>query len=256
MQEIFANLTHEQLKKNKEIGCQLREARENLKYTLDYVSGVIRIPVHSIQQLEKGNFGALESVIFLKGFLRNYCNFIKVDSAPFFEVINEFIFDTAKPNQPFSSTSIQNKNIWKKPFLVNFLFSAIVVGAVSVGIYFLFFFNLAQKEQVKLQNIKSNISQKQEQPQNLEANSYALSLSAKKDGWVRISANENRLFEIFLKAEVKYRWNVKKTFSITLATADLAEVLLNDKKPKDIAGKNELLFLDINSFSLADEQGG
>ena len=39
MQEIFTNLSHEQLKKTKEI-YQLREARENLRYTLDYVSDV------------------------------------------------------------------------------------------------------------------------------------------------------------------------------------------------------------------------
>ena len=101
MQEI---LTHEQLKKAKEIGYQLREARENLRYTLDYVSDVIRIPVRSIQQLEEGDFGALESV-FLKGFLKNYCTFIKVDSAPFFEIINEFISDTTKPRQTGTSFS-------------------------------------------------------------------------------------------------------------------------------------------------------
>ena len=33
--------------------------------------------------LEEGNFGVLESIVFLKGFLKNYCNFIKIDSASF-----------------------------------------------------------------------------------------------------------------------------------------------------------------------------
>ena len=217
---------------------------------------LLRIPVHIIQQLEEGNFGVLESIVFLKGFLKNYCNFIKIDSAPFLEVINDLISVTVKSNQPFDSIPTKNKNIWKNPFLVNFLLSAIVVGAAAVIIYLLFFFNLAQKEQVNLQNIENNSSQKQEQSQDSEIDSLVLSLSAKKDGWVRISANENRLFEIFLKADVQYRWNVKKTFSIILATADLAEVLLNDKKPKNIANKNEMLFLDINSFYLINDQGG
>ena len=56
MQEIFTNLSHEQLKKTKEIGYQLREARENLRYTLEYVSDLENRkvpPVRSIQQLER-----------------------------------------------------------------------------------------------------------------------------------------------------------------------------------------------------------
>ena len=209
MQEI---LTHEQLKKAKEIGYQLREARENLRYTLDYVSDVIRIPVRSIQQLEEGDFGALESV-FLKGFLKNYCTFIKVDSAPFFEIINEFISDTTKPRQTGTSFSTGDKNVWQNPFFLNLLFSAVAIGIVTVSIYFLFFFNFIQKEQVKLQDISQDTSPQQEQVP--EPSNLVLSVVAKKDAWARISANENRLFEIFLKKEVKYRWNVKKNFALS-----------------------------------------
>ncbi len=248
MQEIFSHLTHEQLKKAKEIGYQLRESRENLRYTLDYVSEIIRIPVHSIQQLEEGDFGALESVVFLKGFLKNYCNFIKVDSAPFLKTINEFISDATKSKQVVSA---RDKNIWQNPFFLNLLFSVVAVGAVMVGIYFLFFFNFVQKEQIKLQGISKNTPPKQEQTP--EFSSLVLSVIAKKDGWARISANENRLFEIFLKKEVNYHWNVKKNFAIILSSADSAEVLLNDEKHKNETAKNELLFLDINSFSLNDE---
>ena len=163
MQEI---LTHEQLKKAKEIGYQLREARENLRYTLDYVSDVIRIPVRSIQQLEEGDFGALESV-FLKGFLKNYCTFIKVDSAPFFEIINEFISDTTKPRQTGTSFSTGDKNVWQNPFFLNLLFSAVAIGIVTVSIYFLFFFNFIQKEQVKLQDISQDTSPHQAQDPNV-----------------------------------------------------------------------------------------
>ena len=253
MQEIFTNLSHEQLKKTKEIGYQLREARENLRYTLDYVSDVIRIPVRSIQQLEEGDFSVLESV-FLKGFLKNYCTFIKVDSAPFFEIINEFISDATKSGQEGVPLSTGDKNIWQNPLFLNLLLSAGAVGIVSISIYFLFFFNFVQKEQIKLQDISQNtpLNKEPEQLQDKEYDNLVLSVVAKKDAWARISANENRLFEIFLKKEVKYRWNVKKNFAIILSTADSAEVSLNDKKFKNVTNENEILFLDLNSFDLND----
>ena len=121
---------------------------------------------------------------------------------------------------------------------------------MTVSIYFLFFFNFIQKEQVKLQDISQDTSPQQEQVP--EPSNLVLSVVAKKDAWARISANENRLFEIFLKKEVKYRWNVKKNFAIILSTANSAEVSLNDKKFKNVTNENEILFLDINSFDLND----
>ena len=180
MQEIFTNLSHEQLKKTKEIGYQLREARENLRYTLDYVSDVIRIPVRSIQQLEEGDFSVLESV-FLKGFLKNYCTFIKVDSAPFFEIINEFISDATKSGQSGVPLSTGDKNIWQNTLFLNLLLSAGAVGIVMISIYFLFFFNFVQKEQINDISQNTPLNKEPEQLQDKEYDNLVLEFSCFKN---------------------------------------------------------------------------
>ena len=195
-----------------------------------------------------------------KGSLSYYiqnCHFIQLDSTPFFETINRFISqttpdavsDTTQSSHTNSSFLTKDKDIWQRPFLRNLVLAALVVVLVTMVIYFLFFFNFAQKEQVKLQNVKKNAVQTQEITSTPETDSLVLSIIAKKDGWARISSNKNRTFEIFLKEEVKYRWNVKEDFSIILSIADLAEVLLNDKKIQNVISNSGLLFLDINSFA-------
>lgn len=63
-----------------DIGRQLRESREKLGLTLEEVERHTRIRVHHLEALERGDFAALPSSVQARGFLRNYAEFLGLDS--------------------------------------------------------------------------------------------------------------------------------------------------------------------------------
>jgi|Deesub1362A_J573_1020465.scaffolds.fasta_scaffold01973_6 transcriptional regulator with XRE-family HTH domain len=62
------------------IGKKLQEARERLGLSLDEVEQATRIRLHHLQALERGDLTALPSPVQARGFLRNYADFLGLDS--------------------------------------------------------------------------------------------------------------------------------------------------------------------------------
>jgi cytoskeletal protein RodZ len=63
----------------KTIGEILRAAREDKKLTVEQVNRETRISVQTIRSLERDDFGGFPSETYLKGFLRNYADFLGLD---------------------------------------------------------------------------------------------------------------------------------------------------------------------------------
>jgi cytoskeletal protein RodZ len=73
----------------KTVGEILRGAREEKKLTIEQVNRETRISVQTIRSLEGDDFGAFSSETYLKGFLRNYAEFLGLDSARLWEMIGQ-----------------------------------------------------------------------------------------------------------------------------------------------------------------------
>jgi cytoskeletal protein RodZ len=63
----------------KTVGEILRAAREEKKLTVEQVNKETRISVQTVRSLERDDFGAFPSETYLKGFLRNYADFLGLD---------------------------------------------------------------------------------------------------------------------------------------------------------------------------------
>jgi cytoskeletal protein RodZ len=63
-----------------EIGKSLQRARERLGVTLAEVEDATRIRTHHIEALERGDHDALPSPVQARGFLRNYADFLGLDT--------------------------------------------------------------------------------------------------------------------------------------------------------------------------------
>lgn len=63
----------------KTVGEILRAAREDKKLTVEQVNKETRISVQTVRSLERDDFGAFPSETYLKGFLRNYADFLGLD---------------------------------------------------------------------------------------------------------------------------------------------------------------------------------
>jgi len=64
-----------------DIGRKLREARERLGLTLSEVERTTRIRVHYLEMLESGEIDSIPSVVQARGFLKNYADFLGLNTA-------------------------------------------------------------------------------------------------------------------------------------------------------------------------------
>ncbi|MDH4036757.1 MAG: helix-turn-helix domain-containing protein [Candidatus Krumholzibacteria bacterium] len=73
----------------KTVGELLRAAREEKKLTIEQVNRETRISVQSIRSLEGDDFGAFSSETYLKGFLRNYAEFLGLDGGKLWDMVGQ-----------------------------------------------------------------------------------------------------------------------------------------------------------------------
>ncbi|MGI8925585.1 MAG: helix-turn-helix domain-containing protein [Tepidiformaceae bacterium] len=72
-----------------EIGNTLRAARTRLGLTIDEVAQETRIPARFVEALEDDAFHELPAPVYVRGFLRSYASFLRVDSAPLLAALAE-----------------------------------------------------------------------------------------------------------------------------------------------------------------------
>src|SRR2546421_3897855 len=58
---------------------QLRQAREAQKLTVHQVAEITKIRTDHLRALEEGNFEIFSAPVYIRGFVRSYCNVLKLD---------------------------------------------------------------------------------------------------------------------------------------------------------------------------------
>ena len=125
----------------------LKKNRERLKFTTKEVALELRLDQKIIDNIEKGKFEKFNNYVFLKGYLKNYANFlgVKIDLPD----IKEEKKILKKRNQNKKKIKSDNK-IPMKP---------IVIGiSILVFIFIFFIFQKSNPEQLAIQ--KSNLFEK------------------------------------------------------------------------------------------------
>jgi hypothetical protein len=92
----------------KSIGARLRSAREVRSISLEEVYQAIKIPVKFLKVLEEGDFEALPAEVYARAFLRNYANFLGLDSDQLFQEYKELL-EAAAPSPKTEVKSIRSK---------------------------------------------------------------------------------------------------------------------------------------------------
>ncbi|MES2677180.1 MAG: helix-turn-helix domain-containing protein [Pseudomonadota bacterium] len=71
----------------KTIGQTLKQTREDLKITLDEVSRTLKVKLNDIIALEEDSLHLITKHLYLIGFIKSYCHFLKMKN----EVIEEYL---------------------------------------------------------------------------------------------------------------------------------------------------------------------
>lgn len=93
----------------KTIGEILRAAREDKKLTVEQVNRETRISVQTIRSLERDDFGAFPSETYLKGFLRNYADFLGLDGNTLWAMVGNRASGTGGPSWEIEASLKEEK---------------------------------------------------------------------------------------------------------------------------------------------------
>ena len=78
------------------IGQQLKEAREQKKYSLNYVAEVTRINIGILNEIEEGQLKHSPGSVFVRGFIRTYAKLVGVDD----EKLQQELEEIQELNEP------------------------------------------------------------------------------------------------------------------------------------------------------------
>lgn len=77
----------------KEIGEQLKNAREEKGVTIEEASEDLNVKLSQIQNIEDGNMKVFKDVYYLKCFLRDYSKYLGLNEEDIMDEFNEFFFE-------------------------------------------------------------------------------------------------------------------------------------------------------------------
>lgn len=79
---------------------QLRAARVAKKLTVEQVADATKIRTDHVRALEEGNFNAFPATIYIRGSVKIYAAFLKLDPAPLLAELNTELKATEKFSEP------------------------------------------------------------------------------------------------------------------------------------------------------------
>ena len=92
----------------KEIGQQLKKARESMNISVEEVSEDLKTRASQIENLEAGNREAFEDIFYLKYLIRDYAKYLGLNKEELVDDFNEYLFDLT------SRLSLEDIKIAKK----------------------------------------------------------------------------------------------------------------------------------------------
>ncbi len=140
-------------KNMKEIGEQLKMARESIGVSVEEVAEDLKVKPTQVENIEAGNSEAFDDVFYLKYFIRDYAKYLGLNKEDLVDEFNEYLFDyTSKLSLDDIKLATKEKSKEKKnvkavksPYTVDhrkkipvipILVYGIVVILVLVVIYF------------------------------------------------------------------------------------------------------------------------
>ncbi|MDQ6630932.1 MAG: helix-turn-helix domain-containing protein [Verrucomicrobiota bacterium] len=124
------------------VADQLRQSREAQNLTVYQVAETTKIRTDHIRALDEGQYDGFSAPVYIRGFVRTYATFLKLDVAKIMNELNEELSQTKKhsddpPFTPKTKTMVDilmlqlSKLNWK--IVVPILSLVIILGIVILG---------------------------------------------------------------------------------------------------------------------------
>ena len=131
MSPLVNNADVETTDTDNNFGAELAEARKTQNYTVEEISGHLKIPVHTINLIEANDLEALPAATFTQGYIRAYAKVLEISAETVLDKYNQAVprADTAdlKPR-----SSLPSEASSQSPLVKSVTFLLIVAGIAAV----------------------------------------------------------------------------------------------------------------------------
>lgn len=228
------------------IGDNLRTEREKQNLTIRDIEKGTSIRALYIESIEKGDYAQLPGEVYVKGFIRNYANFLKLDADA---LLKQYVAETnpeAAKTEPEEEPKAENtvKTATAKPFNTgsdfkervehshrrqNMMLLAVIILVVAAGAVYLFGSadsGKSSKAPVQTAQPAKNVdTSKQEAAPKVSG--VELSATFTDKCWVSVKVDGKDVFEGTMEKGKTESWKGKENVAIVAGNAGAVTLKLN-----------------------------
>jgi len=236
------------------VGRALKQRREELSYTVEHVAEITRITLSNLRAMENADIEALPSLVFVRGFVRNYASLLGLSADWMITALNQEY--EAMDEAPEEDMLIGNFGAKRQTPVVGILAGALVV--VAVGAFWFSQSKVAPQETTEaIQAVATETAQTaksaEEQKKALatQISPLTLMLKGKANQWVSIKVDSDLPKKMLLESGEKYEFPGKEAYQLVMTTGKTAEIYLNGEQIEvPEAAADQLYTSKLNKFSL------
>ena len=259
------------------VGDILREERERQRMTIPEIEEGTSIRASYIEAIESGEYDKMPGRVYAKGFVRNYANFLNLDSE---EIVKQFVAEISPPVEVVEQTKEVTPEPKGKSFSVsgrrleevsnrfssNHLVAAIIALAVLVGGFFYFKGSgteVAQSDVTKPQEVQQVQQTKTETPapaqppaESVVATPAAAAPAPKVDGvnlqasfsddcWMLVTVDGNVVYEGVITAGQVMDWKGNTNVNVRVGNAGAVDFVMNGQNFGKLGGDGDVVDKDF-----------
>jgi transcriptional regulator with XRE-family HTH domain len=239
------------------IGSILRQQRESKKLNLEKIAEELKIRPQYLEALEKDQFELLPGKLYQRSFLKAYAQFLNLDQDHILKMFEQYGSSKESFRKESEGTLPVGKKVLEESIKEGSTLQteprfsqsragywfAIWAGLV-LGIFCLIYLakpGMKKKHDIASELSASAIESRKGKPEVVDTTSFLwrldnlltnstqmiLRIEAKKDTWVKVTADEKTLFSGIIVPELAIEFKANDYFSINLGNNEGLEVYLN-----------------------------
>ncbi|MCX7779342.1 MAG: DUF4115 domain-containing protein [Negativicutes bacterium] len=248
-------------------GKILRDEREKKGLSIKDVEQATSIRSLYLTAIEEGNYRVVPGEVYLKGFIRNYGNFLGLDGQQLVDLYRQNQAGTspalasqpsAEPKITAAATSAPPSPETKEPRKIagpsSIWLVAVLVITAAAGAYW-WYASSAQPTPEQAKNAKpAPIAPAQPQSQQpapqtqvappappVQTKPIVITAKFTDDCWVLVTADGKQIFEGIPKAGDALTWEAQQNITLKLGNAAAADIIYNGQPQAKLGGKGEVV---------------
>jgi cytoskeletal protein RodZ len=232
------------------VGQILRAERERQALTIKDVEHATSIRALYLSSIEEDNYKVVPGEVYLKGFIRNYANYLGLDGTELVNMYRESQVSVAPPVevQPAPASSKHSTNMNPVALLSPKLVATAIVLVAVVGIGF-WAYGGQTKPSVPMENkAPQSVEQSQQAAQapaipEKPANAKPVYVQVKfnEECWTLATADGKEIYEGIPKINESFTWEAQNTLVIRAGNAGAIDVTFNGQPQGKLGTKGEVV---------------